>query len=128
MLNEMTLAISRTRTAFAGAGDCGVFGGAAGGDEHFGGGGDERAGEPDAGFAAGYAGYVAATYIWGKLRGLVSFMLPFLAVPTRSRCVLMVLYDLGAVDAFCESGAAPMDWAVQTDALRGRLPRRWRWR
>ncbi len=32
-------------------------------------------------------------YIWGKLRGLVSFMLPFAAVPTIT-IVLVVLYDL----------------------------------
>jgi ABC-type transport system involved in multi-copper enzyme maturation permease subunit len=31
-------------------------------------------------------------YIWGKLRGLVSFMLPFAAVPTLT-LLLMVLYD-----------------------------------
>ncbi len=32
-------------------------------------------------------------YIWGKLRGLVSFMLPFAAVPTFT-VLLVVLYDL----------------------------------
>lgn len=32
-------------------------------------------------------------YIWGKLRGLVSFMLPFAAVPTAT-IMLVVLYDL----------------------------------
>jgi ABC-type transport system involved in multi-copper enzyme maturation permease subunit len=32
-------------------------------------------------------------YIWGKLRGLVSFMLPFAAVPTAT-VLIVVLYDL----------------------------------
>jgi ABC-type transport system involved in multi-copper enzyme maturation permease subunit len=35
-------------------------------------------------------------YIWGKLRGLVSFMLPFAAVPTLTM-LLVVLYDWGAL-------------------------------
>ena len=34
-------------------------------------------------------------YIWGKLRGLVSFMLPFAAVPTLT-ILLVVLYDFAA--------------------------------
>ncbi len=34
-------------------------------------------------------------YIWGKLRGLVSFMLPFAAVPTVT-VLLVVLYDLAS--------------------------------
>ncbi len=37
-------------------------------------------------------------YIWGKLRGLVAFMLPFAAVPTIT-IILVVLYDLAAGDA-----------------------------
>jgi ABC-type transport system involved in multi-copper enzyme maturation permease subunit len=47
-------------------------------------------------------------YIWGKLRGLVSFMLPFAAVPTIT-ILLVTLYDLAAGAHFAASGAAAMD-------------------
>ncbi|HVT82914.1 MAG TPA: ABC transporter permease subunit [Phycisphaerae bacterium] len=44
-------------------------------------------------------------YIWGKLRGLVSFMLPFAAVPTVT-VLLVVLYDFVAGLHFAGSGQA----------------------
>jgi ABC-type transport system involved in multi-copper enzyme maturation permease subunit len=44
-------------------------------------------------------------YIWGKLRGLVSFMLPFAAVPTVT-VLAVVIYDLAAGLHFAASGAA----------------------
>ena len=47
-------------------------------------------------------------YIWGKLRGLVSFMLPFAAVPTIT-IILVVLYDLAAGAHFAASGASAVD-------------------
>ncbi len=47
-------------------------------------------------------------YIWGKLRGLVSFMLPFAAVPTIT-ILLVVLYDLAAGAHFAASGAPAID-------------------
>ena len=47
-------------------------------------------------------------YIWGKLRGLVSFMLPFAAVPTAT-VLLMVLYSLGYGMHFAASGAPVLD-------------------
>ena len=42
-------------------------------------------------------------YIWGKLRGLVSFMLPFAAVPTIT-VLLVILYDLFSGMHFASSG------------------------
>ncbi|HEY4330743.1 MAG TPA: ABC transporter permease subunit, partial [Phycisphaerae bacterium] len=55
-------------------------------------------------------------YIWGKLRGLVSFMLPFAAVPTFT-VLLMVIYDLINGMHFAASGAPLMDpsGAVRSD-------------
>jgi ABC-type transport system involved in multi-copper enzyme maturation permease subunit len=47
-------------------------------------------------------------YIWGKLRGLVSFMLPFAAVPTAT-LLLVVLYDLVSGLHFAASGAPVYD-------------------
>jgi len=47
-------------------------------------------------------------YIWGKLRGLVSFMLPFAAVPTAT-VLLVVLYDFFAGMHFAASGATIYD-------------------
>jgi ABC-type transport system involved in multi-copper enzyme maturation permease subunit len=47
-------------------------------------------------------------YIWGKLRGLVSFMLPFAAVPTVT-VLMVVLYDLFAGMHFASSGGAVYD-------------------
>src|SRR5207248_2428342 len=47
-------------------------------------------------------------YIWGKLRGLVSFMLPFAAVPTFT-VLLMVLYNLAYGLHFAASGAPVID-------------------
>jgi ABC-type transport system involved in multi-copper enzyme maturation permease subunit len=47
-------------------------------------------------------------YIWGKLRGLVSFMLPFAAVPTIT-ILLVTLYDLAAGAHFAASGASAID-------------------
>ncbi len=47
-------------------------------------------------------------YIWGKLRGLVSFMLPFAAVPTAT-VLLVVLYDLISGMHFAASGAQVLD-------------------
>jgi hypothetical protein len=47
-------------------------------------------------------------YIWGKLRGLVSFMLPFAAVPTAT-VILVVLYDLVAGMHFAASNRPILD-------------------
>ncbi len=47
-------------------------------------------------------------YIWGKLRGLVSFMLPFAAVPSIT-VILVVIYDLIAGMHFAASGAPVID-------------------
>jgi ABC-type transport system involved in multi-copper enzyme maturation permease subunit len=49
-------------------------------------------------------------YIWGKLRGLVSFMLPFAAVPTFT-VLLVVLYDLVAGMQYAGAGGAMMNSA-----------------
>ncbi len=49
-------------------------------------------------------------YIWGKLRGLVAFMLPFAAVPTIT-VVLVVLYDL----VFTMKGGGA--WVVYPETL-----------
>jgi ABC-type transport system involved in multi-copper enzyme maturation permease subunit len=47
-------------------------------------------------------------YIWGKLRGLVSFMLPFAAVPTLT-VLLVVLYDAAVGMHFAASGLPVYD-------------------
>lgn len=47
-------------------------------------------------------------YIWGKLRGLVSFMLPFAAVPSAT-VLLVVIYDLVKGMHFAGSGAPIID-------------------
>ena len=47
-------------------------------------------------------------YIWGKLRGLVSFMIPFAAVP-MAQVLLVVCYDLIAGIHFAASGAPVLD-------------------
>jgi ABC-type transport system involved in multi-copper enzyme maturation permease subunit len=47
-------------------------------------------------------------YIWGKLRGLVSFMLPFAAVPTAT-VLMVVLYDLFSGMHFASTGGAIFD-------------------
>ena len=47
-------------------------------------------------------------YIWGKLRGLVSFTLPFAAVPTIT-ILLVTLYDLAQGAHFAASGAPAID-------------------
>jgi len=47
-------------------------------------------------------------YIWGKLRGLVSFMIPFAAVP-MAQVLLVVCYDLIAGIHFAASGAPLRD-------------------
>jgi ABC-type transport system involved in multi-copper enzyme maturation permease subunit len=49
-------------------------------------------------------------YIWGKLRGLVSFMLPFAAVPTVA-VLLVVLYDLVAGMHMAAAGVPIFDLA-----------------
>lgn len=56
-------------------------------------------------------------YIWGKLRGLVSFMLPFAAVPTAT-VLMVVLYDLVSGMHFA-SGDAPMFDATGAQVMLG---------
>ena len=51
-------------------------------------------------------------YIWGKLRGLVSFALPLIVVPAAS-CLVFVLYDLGRALA----GRTAGDWLVLPEAV-----------
>lgn len=53
-------------------------------------------------------------YIWGKLRGLVSFVLPLAAVPVLS-VGLFVLYDLGRFVLFAQTRSDP--WIVFPEAL-----------
>ena len=50
-------------------------------------------------------------YIWGKLRGLVSFSLPLIVVPTAS-CAVFVLYD-----AFRFGTGAGGQWMVLPEAI-----------
>jgi ABC-type transport system involved in multi-copper enzyme maturation permease subunit len=52
-------------------------------------------------------------YIWGKLRGLVSFALPLILVPTLS-CLVFVLYDTGAVIG---RGGSFGEWLVLPEAI-----------
>jgi ABC-type transport system involved in multi-copper enzyme maturation permease subunit len=52
-------------------------------------------------------------YIWGKLRGLVSFMLPFAAVPTLT-IALVVLYDWGVS---LLSKGPPHEWVVWPESI-----------
>ena len=59
-------------------------------------------------------------YIWGKLRGLVSFMLPFAAVPTVT-VLLVVLYDLISGMHFAASGAPALDSDGTAGGGRDRL-------
>jgi len=51
-------------------------------------------------------------YIWGKLRGLVSFMIPFVAVPTLT-ILLIILYDIVASVA----SATVREWVVWPETL-----------
>ena len=57
-------------------------------------------------------------YIWGKLRGLVSFMLPFAAVPTVT-VILVVLYDVISGMHFAASGAPLLDASGAPIVLTG---------
>src|SRR5213079_2869771 len=53
-------------------------------------------------------------YIWGKLRGLVSFVLPLVAVPVAS-AMLFVLYDVFRRAAAWDDPA--FEWTVFPEAI-----------
>ena len=57
-------------------------------------------------------------YIWGKLRGLVSFALPLIVVPTVS-CLVFILYDFasGAAGRGAGAGGVAGGWLVLPEAL-----------
>jgi ABC-type transport system involved in multi-copper enzyme maturation permease subunit len=52
-------------------------------------------------------------YIWGKLRGLVSFVLPLVAVPVVS-VIIFVIYDIGRAMATSDSN---FNWIVFPEAV-----------
>src|SRR4029450_6700772 len=52
-------------------------------------------------------------YIWGKLRGLVSYVLPLVAVPVAS-AIIFILYD---VVRFAGSGDPAGQWIVFPEAV-----------
>ncbi len=53
-------------------------------------------------------------YIWGKLRGLVSFVLPLVAVPVASACIF-VIYDIGHMLISGDMDAS--GWIVLPEAI-----------
>ena len=58
-------------------------------------------------------------YIWGKLRGLVAFVLPLVAVPVIS-CLLFIAHDLLR---WLAGGESDFQWIVFPEAARLRSPR-----
>lgn len=55
-------------------------------------------------------------YLWGKLRGLVSFVLPLVAVPVVS-VTLFIIYDIGRIIGGAGGAGEMFEWIVFPESL-----------